>query len=187
MQRNNGMPACASCKHQRKKCTDDCTLANFFPVNKTREFEAVHKVFGVSNLTKMVKNVKEEDRKRASDSLIWEALCRQKDPVLGSFGEYMKLYEELKLYKSQCQVPLLEGLAHKSAPDFIGWNNNGKMDFGGVVNTDAYNYIHDNGNSLVDSCQHGFAEKLRQVRENGSLGILPQQQSVIDFNQQYYL
>ncbi|GAB2272664.1 LOB domain-containing protein 2 [Dionaea muscipula] len=95
MQRNNGIQgthqACAACKHQRKKCTEKCILAPFFAADKTREFQAVHKVFGVSNVQKIIKSLSEEDRKRAADSLVWEAFCRQKDPVLGPYAEYMNL------------------------------------------------------------------------------------------------
>lgn len=108
MQRNNGNndvgshvhPACAACKHQRKKCDENCVLAPYFPANKSREFQAVHKVFGVANVQKIVKFVGSDgDRRRVADSLIWEALCRQKDPILGPYGEYKKLLDELRLHK----------------------------------------------------------------------------------------
>ncbi|KAI5387713.1 hypothetical protein KIW84_073704 [Lathyrus oleraceus] len=103
--------ACSACKHQRKKCSDNCTLAPYFPSNKNKEFQAVHKVFGVSNITKMVKSCEETERKRVVDSLIWEALCRQKDPINGSLGaykkvynEYRKVFEELRIIKEQNQL-----------------------------------------------------------------------------------
>ncbi|KAJ4878905.1 LOB domain-containing protein 2 [Raphanus sativus] len=105
--------ACASCKHQRKKCNNECILSPYFPARKTKEFQAVHKVFGVSNVQKMVRTVREEDRTKLSESLTWEALWRQKDPVLGSYGEYRRVSEELKLYKS---------LVHNQP--LIGWDNN---------------------------------------------------------------
>lgn len=106
MQRPNGVPACASCKHQRKKCTDKCTLAPFFPIEKNREFQAVHKIFGVSNVAKILKNNNsnnnsEEERRRASDSLIWEAFAWQRDPIQGPYGEFRRVVEELKFYKTQ--------------------------------------------------------------------------------------
>ncbi|AEE27971.1 unnamed protein product [Arabidopsis thaliana] len=108
--------ACASCKHQRKKCNNECILSPYFPARKTKEFQAVHKVFGVSNVQKMVRTVREEDRTKLSDSLTWEALWRQKDPVLGSYGEYRRICEELKLYKS---------LVHNQP--LIGWDNNQRV------------------------------------------------------------
>ncbi|XP_056848100.1 LOB domain-containing protein 2-like [Raphanus sativus] len=108
--------ACASCKHQRKKCNNECILSPYFPARKTKEFQAVHKVFGVSNVQKMVRTVREEDRTKLSESLTWEALWRQKDPVLGSYGEYRRVSEELKLYKS---------LVHNQP--LIGWDNNQRV------------------------------------------------------------
>ncbi|CAI9760560.1 unnamed protein product [Fraxinus pennsylvanica] len=59
-------------RHQRKNYTGKYVLTLFYLVDKTREFQAVHMVFGVSNVTKMVMNLKEEDRKQVGDSLVWK-------------------------------------------------------------------------------------------------------------------
>lgn len=181
MQRSgNSTSACASCKHQRKKCTDKCILAPFFPVEKNREFQAVHKVFGVSNVTKIITNLKEEDRKMAVDSLVWEALCRHKDPVLGPYGDYRRVCEELRLYRTQYQqfpqVPT-QGLMAWSNGKLVNTNING----GGTNN------VQSNGNSVVDFCHYGFSDKLRAERGNGSAIILPQQHLPANgFNQPYF-
>lgn len=95
IERTHHNGACAACKHQRKKCSVNCLLAPYFPATRNREFEAVHKVFGVSNMSKLVKYVKDEERRRmVVESLIWEALCWQDDPILGSYGCYQKLYNQ---------------------------------------------------------------------------------------------
>ncbi|KAH6825190.1 LOB domain-containing protein 2 [Perilla frutescens var. hirtella] len=199
MQRTNSTSACASCKHQRKKCTEKCTLAPFFPVERTREFQAVHKVFGVSNVTKIITSLREEDRKVAVDSLVWEALCRQKDPVLGPFGDYRRVCEELRLYKSQYQhFHQVPNQVYKTASTqgLMGWNNNNKIM---NKNIGSNNNFHENGNSVVDFCTYGYSpnhhihqdsEKQRIERENGSVIkpiILPQQHLPNDFSQQYVL
>ncbi|KAI9086665.1 hypothetical protein K1719_031259 [Acacia pycnantha] len=87
--------ACAACKHQRKKCREHCALAPYFPASKNEEFQAVHAVFGVSNLIKLVKRVRKENRKTMVESLIWEAKCRLQDPVLGS-SLYKIMYDNLR-------------------------------------------------------------------------------------------
>ncbi|XP_027769161.1 LOB domain-containing protein 2 [Solanum pennellii] len=204
MQKPNGLAACASCKHQRKKCTDKCVLAPYFPAEKIREFKAVHKVFGVSNITKIVKNLKEDDRRRAIESLIWEAFCRQRDPVLGPYGEYKRVYEELKLYKSQYQQILQAGSNNNNTDNNVngmiydattqglinGWNINTKRN--------DINYInHDNStveswssynNKIINPLHHvQNIEKLRTENSNGSIVIVPQQQVYNEFNQQYFL
>lgn len=174
-------PACASCKHQRKKCGEDCILAPYFPAERSREFQAVHKVFGVSNVMKLVRSVKEEDRKTVADSLVWEAFCRQNDPILGPLGEYRKIQEELKLYKNQTQtqtqnqtqtqtqilnqnqlVQQQQGsMIYKGTPGMVAWNNgingvNNKGIEGGLPttttnNNNMVNFSHENGSMIYSS------------------------------------
>ncbi|KAG9137086.1 hypothetical protein Leryth_011914 [Lithospermum erythrorhizon] len=203
VEKNNGTPACASCKHQRKKCTDKCILAPLFPVEKTKEFQAVHRVFGVSNLTKIVRHLPlDDDRRRAAESLIWEASWRQKDPILGPYGEYKRIYDELRLYKTQLQpnnnmyqnnLVLSQGgvtsAMYKShgatTPPLSGWSNN---NIGGVTHhhdniNNTLNYIHENGsvinfdhNSYYDYCvQREYdlnSEKIRREVTNNGCGIV---------------
>ncbi|XP_022140622.1 LOB domain-containing protein 2 [Momordica charantia] len=210
MQRHNNAAlqpaaACAACKHQRKKCHDTCPLAPYFPADRNREFQAVHKVFGVSNVTKMVKNVREEDRRKAVDSLIWEAVCRQNDPVLGPYGEYRRVLEELKVCKllsqnqSQGQNPFA---GYKPImPCFGGWNNgtnstnnngNGIMGIninGGVNSSNLFNYLHDNLSAIIDSSHYSNSStynlqspekliRLQQDKEITSSVVVPLQQQV---------
>ncbi|XP_008784488.1 LOB domain-containing protein 2-like [Phoenix dactylifera] len=90
-----GHQACASCKHQRKKCSESCELAPYFPADRTREFGQVHKVYGVSNLTKMLKaNDSIPERERCADTLMWEADWRSIDPANGCYNEVIRLKEE---------------------------------------------------------------------------------------------
>lgn len=206
MQRTtNTTSACSSCKHQRKKCTDKCILAPFFPVTKTLEFQAVHKVFGVSNVTKIVANLKEEDRKIAVDSLVWEALCRQKDPVLGPYADYRRVCEELRLYKSRFrQPPITQGsLVYKPTQGLTGWNNtsnnndnNINSNFNNVNNNSSINNINLNGNSVMDFYPFSYNDSAHNIqdsnkftrleRQNDSSLILPQPCLPNAFNQRYF-
>ncbi|GMN53929.1 hypothetical protein TIFTF001_023051 [Ficus carica] len=211
MQRNvtsaGAQQACAACKHQRKKCHQGCVLAPYFPAERSHEFLAVHKVFGVSNVTKMVRSVNEEDRRRAVDSLVWEACCRQKDPILGPYAEYRKVIEELKLYKSQenqmMQLQAQRNGAYKSLSGLVNWssvsnginsNNNGVA--GGIVNNNSLSYFHENGSVVVDQSPFSYAssfvqspEKIRQEKNVDSVVPIQQHQqhSINSFSQQYYL
>ncbi|CAA3008819.1 Hypothetical predicted protein [Olea europaea subsp. europaea] len=180
MQKANGTSACASCKHQRKKCTEKCILAPFFPVDKTREFQGVHKVFGVSKVTKIVMNLEEEDRKRAVDSLIWEAFCRQKDPVLGPYGEYRRVCEELRLYQSQyLQIQQVQNQFKAAAQGLMGWNSNKFMSYNSA---EINNNNVDNNSSLIIQETH----KLRGETDNSSALIMPPLHFPNGFNQQYF-
>nr|XP_004305435.2 PREDICTED: LOB domain-containing protein 2-like [Fragaria vesca subsp. vesca] len=206
------IPACAACKHQRKKCSEGCTLAPYFPVERNREFQAVHKVFGVSNVTKMVKNANEANRRKVVDSLVWEALCRQKDPVLGPYGEYRMIFDELKTYKSHENqtVPLQvqKGMCYKSLTDLVAWNyetngiSNGMNGGNGIATTDSLDYdLQVNENMRIDSvppygyplsCEQEIAsEKIKQVKMAADSIVVPvvhqQGHSINNINQQYYI
>jgi len=49
-----GNSPCASCKLLRRRCTKDCTFAPYFPSDDPQKFAIVHKVFGASNVSKML-------------------------------------------------------------------------------------------------------------------------------------
>lgn len=171
--------ACAACKHQRKKCDENCVLAPYFPVNKCREFQAVHKVFGVSNATKIVRKANnDEDRKKVADSLIWEAFCWQKDPVLGPYGDYRKIYEELSLYKrQQNQMMMLQDhdQQHQHQPHQVF-----KMAPPAVhahVTPSSWNNNHNNNNSssnnkrLIDHVKGGISDATLMRCYNNSADV----------------
>uniref|UniRef100_A0A0E0KGA7 LOB domain-containing protein n=1 Tax=Oryza punctata TaxID=4537 RepID=A0A0E0KGA7_ORYPU len=46
---------CAACKLLRRKCTQGCVFAPYFPPDQPAKFANVHKVFGASNVTKLRK------------------------------------------------------------------------------------------------------------------------------------
>lgn len=202
-------PACAACKHQRKRCTEGCILAPYFPAHRSREFQAVHKLFGVSNVTKIVKNLKEEDRKMAVDSLVWEASCRQKDPVLGPYGEYRKVFDELNMYRGQNQNQLMQlpgqwgSIGYKMGPraaaapgaGLIGWNGSNGINsktfsigggvIGNILNSTS-NYSLDNGiNGTVDSISNPYGypinceERVLKQEKEVGSGGVPLQQNSI--------
>lgn len=45
---------CAACRMLRRKCESDCLLAPYFPAEEAEKFAGVHKVFGASNVIKMI-------------------------------------------------------------------------------------------------------------------------------------
>ncbi|WCJ30867.1 LOB domain-containing protein 2 [Euphorbia peplus] len=189
-------PACASCKHQRKKCAEDCVLAPYFPAARSREFQAVHRVFGVSNVAKLVKSVREEDRKSVADSLVWEACCRQNDPILGPLGEFRKIQEELKLFKAQKQTQNHHQLGQQSLMfsnnnHHANWNVNGNSyDNGIIVDPSSFinNYPINNPNNGSNNYVLGL-EKVRKQEKDLSHCIVPlhsQPQQQLSVNQQQY-
>lgn len=104
--------ACAACKHNKKKCSCDCPFAPYFPASKNREFKAVHEVYGTSKVEERLCNVTKEQRKEVVESLIWEAQCRESDPVQGSFGVCKRLKQENLFWKNKYES--LSQLVHNS-------------------------------------------------------------------------
>lgn len=94
-------PACAACRHQRKKCRADCILWRHFPAARMEDFQAVHKVFGISNISKMIKKLDPVQQDLAVESFLWEAKLWVEDPVEGPLGRFNKLEQEVCFLRNQ--------------------------------------------------------------------------------------
>lgn len=98
----SGSPPCASCKLLRRRCTQDCVFAPYFPPDDPHKFAIVHKVFGASNVSKMLQELPAQQRADAVSSLVYEANARMRDPVYGCVGAISYLQQQV----SQLQVQL---------------------------------------------------------------------------------
>lgn len=52
--KHGAMSPCAACKLLRRRCAQDCLFAPYFPADEPHKFASVHKVFGASNVNKML-------------------------------------------------------------------------------------------------------------------------------------
>jgi hypothetical protein len=48
------MSPCAACKMLRRRCADGCVLAPYFPPTEPAKFTTAHRVFGASNIIKLL-------------------------------------------------------------------------------------------------------------------------------------
>lgn len=103
--------ACAACKYQRRKCSPDCPLSPYFPPDQPKRFQNVHKLFGVSNILRILKHVDPSKREDTVKSIAYEADTREKDPVHGCLGvitilqnQVTKLKDELALAREQLYI-----------------------------------------------------------------------------------
>lgn len=87
---------CAACKFLRRKCTQECVFAPYFPPDQPQRFSNVHKVFGASNIAKLLNELSPTQREDAVISLAYEAEARLKDPVYGCVGLISYLQYKLK-------------------------------------------------------------------------------------------
>ncbi|KAK9678579.1 hypothetical protein RND81_11G220700 [Saponaria officinalis] len=91
---------CAACKFLRRKCTQECIFAPNFPPDQPQRFANVHKVFGASNVAKLLNELSAVQREDAVNSLAYEAEARLRDPVYGCVGLISLLQQRLKQVQS---------------------------------------------------------------------------------------
>ncbi|GMI87299.1 LOB domain-containing protein 21 [Hibiscus trionum] len=78
--------SCAACKLLKRRCSPNCIFAPYFRSDEPKKFAKVHKVFGASNVSKILVEVPEEQREDTVNSLAYEAEARLRDPVYGCIG-----------------------------------------------------------------------------------------------------
>lgn len=50
----NTVTPCAACKLLRRRCAEECPFSPYFSPHEPQKFAAVHKVFGASNVSKLL-------------------------------------------------------------------------------------------------------------------------------------
>ncbi|PKU62192.1 LOB domain-containing protein 12-like [Dendrobium catenatum] len=112
-----GTPPCASCKLLRRRCAKDCIFAPFFPSDEPQKFAIVHKVFGASNVSKMLQDLPFQQRADAVSSLVYEANARIRDPVYGCVGAISQLQNQVKQLQMQLAMAHAEILCFQMQND----------------------------------------------------------------------
>ncbi|CAN6320397.1 unnamed protein product [Urochloa humidicola] len=105
---------CAACKILRRRCADGCVLAPYFPPAEPSKFTTAHRVFGASNIIKLLQELPEASRADAVSSMVYEAEARLRDPVYGCAGAVCRLQRqanELKVQLARAQAELLNAQA----------------------------------------------------------------------------
>ncbi|CAL2245120.1 unnamed protein product [Prunus armeniaca] len=103
---NGNAQACAACKYQRRKCAPDCILAPFFPHDRQRQFLNAHKLFGVSNITKIIKHLNPSDKEEAMRTIIFQSDIRANDPVGGCYRIIRELQRLIEYNKAELDIVL---------------------------------------------------------------------------------
>ncbi|KAL6290774.1 hypothetical protein ACE6H2_008284 [Prunus campanulata] len=101
---------CAACKILRRRCAEKCVLAPYFPPTEPLKFTTAHRVFGASNIIKLLQELPESQRADAVSSMVYEANARIRDPVYGCAGAICQLQKnvsELQAQLAKTQAELL--------------------------------------------------------------------------------
>lgn len=109
----NTITPCAACKLLRRRCAQECPFSPYFSPHEPHKFASVHKVFGASNVSKMLMEVAESQRADAANSLVYEANVRLRDPVYGCMGAISALQQQVQSLQAELNAVRAEILKHK--------------------------------------------------------------------------
>ncbi|KAK8650519.1 hypothetical protein V6N13_140154 [Hibiscus sabdariffa] len=87
---------CGACKFLRRKCVPGCIFAPYFDSEQgAAHFAAVHKVFGASNVSKLLLHIPVHRRLDAVVTICFEAQARLRDPVYGCVAHIFALQQQV--------------------------------------------------------------------------------------------
>ncbi|XP_073063699.1 uncharacterized protein [Primulina eburnea] len=98
--------ACAACKYQRRKCAADCILAPYFPHDRQRQFLNAHRLFGVSNIVKIVRHLDPPAKDHAMRTIIFQSDARAADPVGGCYRIIHDLEQRISIANAELEIVL---------------------------------------------------------------------------------
>lgn len=91
----SGSP-CGACKFLRRKCVRGCVFAPYFCHEQgATHFAAIHKVFGASNVSKLLAHLPVSDRCEAAVTISYEAQARLQDPIYGCVSHIFALQQQV--------------------------------------------------------------------------------------------
>ncbi|KAG6750811.1 hypothetical protein D5086_024469 [Populus alba] len=103
---------CGACKFLRRKCISGCIFAPHFGSDQgAARFAAVHKVFGASNVSKLLLHIPLNRRHEAIVTISYEAQARLSDPVYGCVSTILALQQQLN---REDQISFLLSALHLS-------------------------------------------------------------------------
>ncbi|KAL4353033.1 hypothetical protein GQ457_06G028880 [Hibiscus cannabinus] len=97
----SGAP-CGACKFLRRKCVRGCVFAPYFCHEQgAAHFAAIHKVFGASNVSKLLAHLPVGHRCEAAVTISYEAQARLQDPIYGCVSHIFALQQQVVNLQAQ--------------------------------------------------------------------------------------
>ncbi|KAI3749498.1 hypothetical protein L2E82_20111 [Cichorium intybus] len=97
----SGSP-CGACKFLRRKCVRGCVFAPYFCHEQgAAHFAAIHRVFGASNVSKLLAHLPINGRCEAAITIAYEAQARVQDPIYGCVSHIFALQQQVVSLQSQ--------------------------------------------------------------------------------------
>ncbi|KAI6673582.1 hypothetical protein NL676_001488 [Syzygium grande] len=96
---------CGACKFLRRKCISGCIFAPYFGSDQgAAKFAAVHKVFGASNVSKLLLHIPVNRRQDAVVTISYEAQARLADPVYGCVSTILALQQQVATLQAELSL-----------------------------------------------------------------------------------
>ncbi|KAJ0249759.1 LOB domain-containing protein 20 [Hirschfeldia incana] len=96
---------CGACKFLRRKCASGCIFAPHFGSDQgSARFAAVHKVFGASNVSKLLHHIPVNRRHDAVVTISYEAQARLSDPVYGCVSTILALQQQVASLQAELSL-----------------------------------------------------------------------------------
>ncbi|KAL4200334.1 hypothetical protein AMTRI_Chr03g55900 [Amborella trichopoda] len=96
---------CGACKFLRRKCISGCVFAPYFGSDQgAARFAAVHKIFGASNVSKLLLHVPVSRRHEAVVTISYEAQARLSDPVYGCVSTILALQQQVASLQAELSL-----------------------------------------------------------------------------------
>ncbi|KAL8092594.1 LOB domain-containing protein 16 [Apium graveolens] len=138
---------CGACKFLRRKCATDCIFAPYFTSEQgPARFAAIHKVFGASNVSKLLCSIPVADRCEAVVTIAYEAQARIKDPVYGCVSHIYALQQQVASLQSQVmqvKSQMAQGLMESRNHEENLWQAGNYMT-GTSISYPGYNFMNNN-------------------------------------------
>ncbi|KAM6554957.1 hypothetical protein CsatB_015719 [Cannabis sativa] len=144
---------CAACKYLRKSCPSDCIFSPYFPSNNPQRFSFVHKVFGASNVGKMLKRLPVELRGEAADTMHFEATCRIENRVYGCVGIISQLQQQIQHVETELAMTRAEIALFSSTSSCSSNPNPNFSDYAEIIQEPHFQEEYSNLNSFTRSQQ----------------------------------
>ncbi|MBA0736389.1 hypothetical protein Gogos_009949 [Gossypium gossypioides] len=152
---------CGACKFLRRKCVRGCVFAPYFCHEQgATHFAAIHKVFGASNVSKLLAHLPLSDRSEAALTISYEAQARLQDPIYGCVSHIFALQQQVlrpvpfdlpfDIVNLRAQLASLKAQAAQSVPSVSVTANPNDKYFGKLHNLqDVQTWFHPNNSGMA--------------------------------------
>ncbi|KAI3819403.1 hypothetical protein L1987_13237 [Smallanthus sonchifolius] len=150
----SGSP-CGACKFLRRKCVKGCVFAPYFSHEQdVAHFAAIHRVFGASNVSKLLAQLPVSGRCEAAITIAYEAQARLQDPIYGCVSQIFALQQQVDSLQSQ--LASLKAQAAQRVLNGSNYPSNDHRHNEGFYNTipqDIQSWFHQSENSCINMPQ----------------------------------